>query len=96
MKNDFIELQFGRVEDIQREIIPVSSIHTVYVDCITKRKIVFKYSINEQLFEQTEYFGSETECAKRWITIERILGTFNQTTPGHGAPRPDDPYEEKL
>ena len=88
MADSFIELRFGQIEDIQREIIPVSSINSVYVDMIDPTSIVFKWSNNDHTFSRKEYYENEWQCNRRWNEIEKILGVNEQVKYGKGQPIP--------
>ena len=50
----FIELRFGQCADVQREIVPVSSINTIYVDMIDPSSIVVDFTINGKTFRRKE------------------------------------------
>ena len=88
MGDSFIELRFGQFEDIQREIVPVFSINSVYVDLLDQKSIVFIWSINDRTFKRKEYFENEWQCNRRWHEIEKILGVDEQVMHGKGKPIP--------
>lgn len=88
MCDSFIELRFGQFEDIQREIVPVFSINSVYVDMIDPTSIVFSWSINDKTFTRKEYYETVWQCNRRWHEIEKILGVNEQVMHGKGQPIP--------
>lgn len=88
MSDSFIELRFGQCEDIQREIVPVFSIDSVYVDMLDQKSIVFTWTINDRTFKRKEYFENEWQCNRRWYEIEKILGVNEQVMHGKGQPIP--------
>lgn len=84
----FIELRFGQCSDVQREIVPVSSINTIYVDMIDASNIVVDFTINGKTFHRQEYYENSWQCNRRWNEIRRILGVSEQIAPGNGMPIP--------
>ena len=84
----FIELRFGQCTDVQREIVPVSSINTIYVDMIDPSSIVVDFTINGKTFRRKEYYENTCQCNCRWNEVRRILGVADQVLPGKGNPIP--------
>ena len=96
MGDSFIELRFGQAQDIQREIIPVFAIQSVYVDLITSKDIVFMWETNGKQFKRIEYYENEWQCNRRWVEIRKILGVDHQTTLGKGYPIPMESAEWNI
>ena len=88
MADSFIELRFGQMDDVQREIIPVYSIKSVYVDLTTSTDIVFVWEMGEKTFKRVEYYENEWQCNRRWNELRKIFGVDHQTTYGKGNPIP--------
>lgn len=84
----FIELRFGQQFDVQREIVPVSAINTIYVDMIDPTSIVVDFTVNGKTFRRKEYYESDWQCNRRWNEIRNILGVTEQVCYGKGCPIP--------
>lgn len=92
----YIELQFGQMTDTQREIIPTSSIETVYVELPEAKNIVFVLRNGDRTFHRREYYQDNVQCNRRWNKIRKILGVENQIIPGFGVALPMDASEWEL
>ena len=92
----YIELQFGQMDDTQREIIPTSSIETVYVELPKAKNIVFILRRGDNIFHRREYYQDNVQCNRRWSEIRKILGVENQIRPGCGVALPMDVSEWDL
>ena len=82
----FIELQFGQMDDTQREIIPVDRIESVYVELPDAMNIVFRLKGLQNNLR--EYYPDRVQCNRRWMEIRKIMGVEKQMAPGKGNPIP--------
>ena len=82
----FIELQFGQMDDTQREIIPIDRIDHVFVELPDALNIVFR--LKDMPNDLYEYYPDRIQCNRRWMEIRRIMGVDKQTGPGKGNPLP--------
>lgn len=70
----FIEINFSQDTEVQRELIPVSSVIDAYVELPYKKSIRISYKVGKRIHKVSEYYRTELECAKRFVYLRKQLG----------------------
>ena len=69
-----IEINFSQDNEVQRELIPVSSVIDIYIELPYKKSIRSSYKVGKKIYKVSEYYSTELDCVKRFVYLRKQLG----------------------